>query len=215
MARLFGNICPDAGSYERESEPFSSRSLESYPISRDGELETIVPTLWITHYNSCLHYFMEHGQHTPVVQSLTALISIRLPCQRLSRVDNISPGPCATTPPLVPLRLYIRWLIVTAQDSPSILLALFGDAWDPGVSGISKEERLNYLLMAKSGGRVSTKAAYDIEPTSKPPFYSCYATPLSRRSKRPRCSGVNGWPWKIGWLASEVRGRASRQESSS
>ncbi|OOG00232.1 hypothetical protein ASPCADRAFT_204132 [Aspergillus carbonarius ITEM 5010] len=114
---------------------------------------------WYPRYLACTQFFVAHAQHTPVVQSLAAFLNIRLPCQQ--------PGSPAAH---VSLRTYIRRLIVTGHDSPSVLEAFFGEEWAGGVGSMVKQERVNYLFTAKSGGWASTKAAYDILPDEQTPF---------------------------------------------
>ncbi|KAJ6088119.1 hypothetical protein N7499_004301 [Penicillium canescens] len=169
---------------EQEFEPTSGKrvnralalepqvsSLHSQSDFHDSESEMVDLKPWFAHYKRCTQHFLDHGQYTPIVQSLAVLINIRLPFQRLSHPVDISRGPLFTTPsPFAPLRQYIRRLIVTAQDSPAILRAFFGDAWEAGVSCILEEERVNYLFTAKSSGWASTKAAYDILPDEQTPF---------------------------------------------
>jgi hypothetical protein len=131
---------------------------ESHSAFLNDEFETLALTPWSLHYKSCVQHFLKHGQYTLEVQSLAALINIRLPHQRISQAVDTS------------LRQYIRRLIVTAHDSPSILLVFFGGAWESGVACILKEERMNYLFAAKSNGWASTKTAYDILPDEQTPF---------------------------------------------
>jgi hypothetical protein len=98
---------------------------------------------WYPRYLNCVRFFLSHSQHTPTVQALAAFLNIRLPG---APVD-------ATT---VSARRYIRRLIVTGQDTPSNLRLFFGDDWAAGVGCICKQERLNYLFAAKSGGWAAT-----------------------------------------------------------
>jgi hypothetical protein len=72
--------------------------------------------------------------------------------------------------PFISLRPYLRRLIITAQDSPIVMQAFFGNDWEAGVGCIYRQERTNYLFTAKSGGWARTKAAYDILPDEQTPF---------------------------------------------
>ena len=130
-------------------------SMEEREIS-SPEIAPVDPTGWYPHYTACLQHFVNHSQHSLAVQSMAALINIRLPCQRASSSQSSSS--------LVSLQPYIRRLIVTGQDTASVLHAFFGDDWVAGVGCLCKEERLNYLFTAKSSGWAGTKQAYDIQP---------------------------------------------------
>ncbi|CAG8220456.1 unnamed protein product [Penicillium salamii] len=181
---LSEKLCPGPDSGDRESKQITGNfehqavslespvaSLDSRSVSHDGESESIDLTPWFVHYNRCALHFTNYGQFAPVVQSLAALMNIRLPYQRLSHPVETSMSPGSTTPSqFAPLRQYIRRLIITAQDSPANLWNFFGDAWEAGLSCILKEERANYLFTAKSSGWASTKIAYDILPDEQTPF---------------------------------------------
>ncbi|KAE8145684.1 hypothetical protein BDV25DRAFT_170297 [Aspergillus avenaceus] len=134
---------------------------------------------WYPRHLACMQYFVDQGQHSIIVQSLAAFINIRLPYQRFSApVTQFSAPPSMNsrqgvsleTPAHVPLRPYIRRLIATANDTPAVLQAFFGNDWQSGVGCICKQERINYLFTAKSEGWSSTKAAYDILPDEQTPF---------------------------------------------
>jgi hypothetical protein len=135
------------------------------------------PNEWYPQYIACLRHFLDQGQRSVQVQSVAAFINIRLPCQRLSdpvwqssSLQSVGPTSGPATSSYVSLRPYIRRLIVTGQDTPTVLHAFFGDDWVVGVGGICKEERVNYLFTAKSSGWASTKATYDILPDEHTPF---------------------------------------------
>lgn len=129
------------------------------------------PTEWYPHYMACLRHFLDHSQHSLPVQSMAAFVNIRLPCQRLSDpvFQFTSSENSSVAAASVSLRLYIRRLIVTGQDAPSILQTFFGSDWEAGVGCIWKQERLNYLFTAKSSGWASTKDTYDILPDEQTP----------------------------------------------
>lgn len=143
------------------------------------------PQDWHNHYNACLQYFIDQGQHSPSVQSIAAFLNIRLPCQKSSTsVSPSSSSPSTNAPQTsqspassVSLRPYIQRLIVTGHDAPSVLDAFFGDHWPAGVGCIFKQERVNYLFTAKSSGWASTKAAYDIHPDEQTPFLRALRDP--------------------------------------
>ncbi|CAI7673075.1 unnamed protein product [Penicillium pancosmium] len=140
-------------------------------VIREDEFGQIDPTEWLSQYNHCVLYFVHRSQHTLNVQSIAAALNIRLPFHRPSNVVAATPSPqLAGQISFVSLRSYIRRLIVTAQDTPVNLRAFFGDNWEAGVGCIYKQERVNYLFAAKSGGWASAKAAYDILPDEQTPF---------------------------------------------
>ncbi|KAJ5469599.1 hypothetical protein N7539_009217 [Penicillium diatomitis] len=133
-------------------------------------------TGWYTHYDNCVQFFINTSQHTPAVQGIAAFLNIRLPYQRSfsalsqDQQDFSSSETHQPNRPYVSLRPYMRRMIVTAQDTPPTMSAFFGPDWPAGVGIILKQERLNYLFTAKSGGWAQTKAAYDILPDEQTPF---------------------------------------------
>ena len=141
---------------------------EAQSVMGGAEFGRVDPAGWFPHYKNCLQYFVDSSQHTPQVQSIAAFINIRLPCQRPSESSTPVPGSAPSS--FVSLRPYIRRLIVTAQDSPTVMQGFFGGDWEAGVGCIYKQERVNYLFTAKSSGWASTKAAYDISPDEETPF---------------------------------------------
>lgn len=149
-----------------EASPEGLVCPRSQAISYDGDFGLKNPTGWYPYHKSCVEYFIEHGQYTQIVQSVSAYINICLPCQRPQNV----PVQGHPTIPSVSLRPYIRRLIITALDSSLVMRAFFGDHWVVGVSCIHKQERTNYLFMAKSSGWGATKTAYDILPNETAPF---------------------------------------------
>lgn len=164
---LYLILRPPLGSVERETERPDRRtfpeSLPEVPSLNDSEFGRVDPTGWYPHYKDCVQHFVERSQHAPTVQSVAAFINIRLPAQ-CPQTGN------STQPAYVSLRPYVRRLIVTAQDSPTIMRAFFGDNWEAGVGCIYKQERINYLFTAKSSGWADTKTAYDMLPDEQTPF---------------------------------------------
>ncbi|KAF4771863.1 hypothetical protein HAV15_004776 [Penicillium sp. str.  len=173
-------------SVERDAERISDRRDRSYEegmtnpeaqsVLNDAEFGRVDPTGWFPHYNNCVQHFVDYSQHTPQVQSIAAFINIRLPCQRPS--ESSAPMSGSTPSSFVSLRPYIRRLIVTAQDSPTVMQGFFGGDWEAGVGCIYKQERVNYMFTAKSSGWASTKAAYDISPDEETPLLEAPARPL-------------------------------------
>jgi len=139
----------------------------------DGKLN---PSEWFPIYQSCIEHFVNVAQHRPLAQSLAAHINILLPCQRATDgMLNLSEPSHATThgrsrAEIFSLIPYIRRLVATATDTPTIMQELFGANWLQGVGSILSQERINYLFAAKSGGWLKTKAQYDILPYETVPF---------------------------------------------
>ena len=69
--------------------------------------------------------------------------------------------------PIVP---YVRRLVVTGFDKPSVMESLFGAAWEAGVGPIHESERRNYLFAAKSETWLRVKEHYDMEDGQHVPF---------------------------------------------
>ncbi|KAJ5967524.1 hypothetical protein N7501_003772 [Penicillium viridicatum] len=165
-------------SVEQDAERISDRRDRSHAegmtnpeapsVLNDTEFGRVDPTGWFPHYKNCVQHFVDYSQHTPQVQSIAAFINIRLPCQRPS--ESSAPISESTPSSFVSLRPYIRRLIVTAQDSPTVMQGFFGGDWEAGVGCIYKQERVNYMFTAKSSGWASTKAAYNISPDEETPF---------------------------------------------
>lgn len=196
-------LSPSSGLIERDSESTSDRRAQSSsneemnytetrPTIQDGEFGRVDPTGWYPYYKLCLKQFLEVSQYTPTVQSVATFLNIRLPFQ--NPLGNGATAPEAA--PYVSLRPYVRRLIVTAQDSPMIMEAFFGNDWEAGVGCIYKQERSNYLFTAKSGGWASTKAAYDVLPDEPVPFLR----PLREPSEEEVCIAEARWSE---WLAME------------
>lgn len=143
------------------------------------------PSEWLPFYQSCIEHFLNVAQYRYATQSLAAHINILLPCQRVEHPHSSSAtrqrqfqqrdglaftngaGFDSSSLLLVP---YIRRLVVTATDTPTVMQELFGDNWRQGVGPILSRERVNYLFAAKSGGWLNTKAQYDILPYESVPF---------------------------------------------
>lgn len=158
--------------------------LSKPPGGPGADFASVNPHEWHPHYMACLQYFVDQSQHSPMVISVAAFLNIRLPCQHLSnpvfRLSNAQANRQQASPSasFVSLRPYVRRLIVTGHDSPSILCAFFGENWQAGVGCIFRQERVNYLFTAKSGGWASTKTAYDILPDEHTPFLRALRDPM-------------------------------------
>ncbi|XHG09454.1 hypothetical protein AWENTII_012510 [Aspergillus wentii] len=162
---------------------------------------------WYPHYTACLQHFLDHAQHSAPVQAVAAFINIRLPYQRptdpvwrfsgAQPVDSTSViGAAPTSSAYVSLRPYLRRLIVTGQDTPTVLHAFFGGDWVTGIGCICKQERVNYLFTAKSSGWAATKSTYDILPDQQTPCLR----PLREPSEEELRSAETRWSE---WLAME------------
>lgn len=179
-------LSPVSSGFPVDAEMNADQELPPRPEAASGDqCASNNPQDWYPYYTASLQYFVDQGQHSPSVQAVAAFLNIRLPYQRLSDpVSRLSNSPSVNrlqTPPpsssFVSLRPYIRRLIVTGHDTPSALRAFFGDNWEAGLGAIFREERVNYLFMAKSGGWASTKAAYDISPDEQTPFLRALRDP--------------------------------------
>lgn len=140
----------------------------TFLFADDGKLN---PSEWFPIYQSCMEHFLNVAQHQPLVQSLATHINILLPYQRVASAHSPASNN-HTQPQTHPFSLhpYIRRLVVTATDTPTIMQELFGANWLQGVGTILSQERVNYLFAAKSSGWLKTKAQYDILPYETVPF---------------------------------------------
>ncbi|KAI9374785.1 hypothetical protein BJX61DRAFT_532142 [Aspergillus egyptiacus] len=171
------------------------------PQSANGDLYQVHLPDWYPRYTACMRHFLDKAQYSASVQSLAAYINIRLPCQQLSNPVSRFEACSASSsdgmaPAQVSLRHYIRRLVVTGNDTPSILGAFFGRDWESGVGAIRQQERMNYLFTAKSSGWASTKAAYDILPDEHTPFLR----PIQNTTEEELSMADNCWSE---WLAME------------
>ncbi|KAJ1710812.1 hypothetical protein NYO67_7021 [Aspergillus flavus] len=169
-------VCVSESPCEYDMSPNRGMLTPTEEPPVDAEFSQVDLNEWYPRYWACMQHFLNQGQHSPQVQSLAAFVNIRLPYQR-STVPVIGfPAPhnmdsgVEGTYNAPSLRPFIRRLIVTGYDTPSVLQAFFGDDWQAGVGCVCKQERINYLFTAKSGGWTSTKAAYDMLPDEQTPF---------------------------------------------
>ncbi|RDW73520.1 hypothetical protein BP6252_07427 [Coleophoma cylindrospora] len=178
---------------------------------------------WYPQYQSCHRYFLDHAQHNPPVQALSAFMNILLPYQKHPPVvsaSNASPSNTGPTPSLtggmrhtppnpfsptsssgsgphaqsVSLIPYIRRLIATGHDKPSVLHGFFGDAWREGVGSLHEIERRNFMFAAKSTSWLNVKAEYDMGPDETCPFVS----PLRNVTEEEMQAADSAWSE---WLA--------------
>lgn len=112
----------------------------------------------------------------------------------------------------VTLTPYVRRLVATGFDIPSILHGFFGDDWAAGVGPLHEAERRNYLFAAKSDNWLRVKASYDMSGEQIIPFLK----PLQNVSEKEIVSAETSWSdwlamqdWMLGPRAPvEVDGRA-------
>ncbi|EFY91528.1 hypothetical protein J3458_012831 [Metarhizium acridum] len=129
---------------------------------------------WYPRFQSCHRFFIEHAQHTNPVQAVAALVNIQLPFEKISNQSSAAtPSPSSSSGAghgnvaLVP---FIRRLVATGFDTPSVLHGFFGDDWSAGIGPIHEQERRNYLFAAKSETWLKVKADYDMENGQSVPF---------------------------------------------
>ena len=140
-------------------------------------------------------YFLDHAQYNGPVQALAAHLNIQLPFQRahrpvlssrstishsvagasVSAVSNNKPQSVLTSAaggvyPNATLLPYIRRLVATGYDFPSVLHSFFGDDWEKGVGPLHETERRNYLFATKSDTWLGVKTAYDMDDDQTVPF---------------------------------------------
>ncbi|PFH55020.1 hypothetical protein XA68_11037 [Ophiocordyceps unilateralis] len=115
---------------------------------------------WYPKYSTCLHFFVAEAQHSDSVKAVSAFVNIQLPFQQEASGGG---GHVALVP-------YVRRLVATGFDSPTVLQAFFGDSWPRGIGPIHEAERRNYLFAAKSDTWLRVKANYDMEDGQSVPF---------------------------------------------
>jgi len=199
------------GSKRRENQPAPADQdpHETSHFEADAEFPRVSPhvdpTEWFPHYRNCVSHFVNVAQHTAFVQALAAFLNIHLPYQktsdrdtRLSDRSTRQPEAASRSISSAPISLipYIRRLVVTATDTPSILHRFFGEEWNAGIGHIQTQERINYLFAAKSGGWANTKSQYDILPEETVPFLK----PLREPSEEEIKTAEARWS---DWLAME------------
>lgn len=65
---------------------------------------------------------------------------------------------------------YVRRLVATGFDFPSVLHGFFGRDWLGGIGPLHETERRNYLFAAKSDNWLKVKASYDMAEGQLVPF---------------------------------------------
>jgi len=169
---------------------------------------------WHPFFQSCVCYFLDHAQYNGPVQALAAHVNIQLPFQRahrpvlssrsanspsaaggatLSNKPLTSPGGGGVYPNAT-LLPYIRRLVATGYDFPSVLHSFFGDDWEKGVGPLHETERRNYLFAAKSDTWLTVKTAYDMGDDQMVPFLR----PLQNVSEKEIVAAEATWSE---WLA--------------
>lgn len=130
---------------------------------------------WHPKFQSCVDYFLNHGQHSIPVQSVAALVNIHLPFQKNPPITSTTPSsssspgapPVPATALLVP---YVRRLVATGFDGTPVLHGFFGDDWPLGIGPLHEVERRNFLFAAKSDNWLKVKTSYDMADGQTVPF---------------------------------------------
>ncbi|KAL2114101.1 hypothetical protein VUR80DRAFT_782 [Thermomyces stellatus] len=149
---------------------------------------------WYPKFQSCVRYLLDHGQYNGAVQAIAAFINIQLPFQSQHPVlssNSLVNTSLATANPAPPSHLlsgstvpgrhpimdasvtlvpYVRRLVATGFDFPSVLHGFFGRDWLEGVGPLHDIERRNYLFAAKSDNWLKVKASYDMGDGQFVPF---------------------------------------------
>ncbi|KUI71135.1 hypothetical protein VM1G_07146 [Cytospora mali] len=154
------------------------------------------------HSLHALHSSVPSGMPGPGPASLASLGKI--PMQML-------PGP-SRQQAYVTLTPYIRRLVATGFDIPSILHGFFGDDWAAGIGPLHEAERRNYLFAAKSDNWLTVKASYDMDGEQIIPFLK----PLQNVTEKEIISAETSWSewlamqdWMLGPRAPvDIEGRA-------
>lgn len=157
-----------------------------------------------------------HGIHSPAFPAMSgpgpgpaSLNSLgKMPMQMLSSQPRQEA--------YVTLTPYIRRLVATGFDVPSILHGFFGDDWAAGIGPLHEAERRNYLFAAKSDNWLKVKASYDMDAEQIIPFLK----PLQNVSEKEIVSAESSWSewlamqdWMLGPRAPvDVEGRAQGHE---
>jgi len=142
------------------------------------------PIEWYPHLQNCRRFFLDHSQHSPLIQAVAAFMNILLPFQhhpnpvvassRPAHPPSSSPGDNDVHVSLVP---YLRRLVVTGLDTPPLLHSFFGDDWTQGVGPLHDLERRNYLFAAKSASWLDVKASYEPSPAETVPCMAPLRSP--------------------------------------
>lgn len=94
--------------------------------------------------------------------------------------------------PSVALVPYVRRLVATGFDFPSVLHGFFGRDWFEGMGPIHETERRNYLFAAKSDNWLKVKASYDMAGGQLVPFLK----PLQKVTEEEiRCAEATWSEW--------------------
>lgn len=123
-------------------------------------------------------------------------MNIQLPCEKTQLGTSASSGDGGGGAPrgTVALVPYVRRLVATGFDTPSILHGFFGDDWSEGIGPIHETERRNYLFAAKSETWLKVKANYDMENGQVVPFLR----PLQGVTEKEIVNAETNWS---DWLA--------------
>ncbi|KAH8595082.1 hypothetical protein B0O99DRAFT_652252 [Bisporella sp. PMI_857] len=151
---------------------------------------------WYPHFQSCRCYFLDHAQHSELVQAVAALINTALPFQKQpypvlgsSSASSSSHSshsgsvfsflPAAATVAAEMERHQQRVSLRKPNVVPSppdsnrlryrpMLHSFFGDSWRAGIGPLHEIERRNYLFAAKSANWLEAREGYDIGEQTVP-----------------------------------------------
>lgn len=102
-----------------QTQEVPSQAERNISIERPMQIDSIE---WHPYYMACLLHLLNVSQHSFPVQSMSAFINTHLPCQRRQDPNVRSSSSSGnTTLPFVSHRHYIRRLIITGHDTPSVL----------------------------------------------------------------------------------------------
>lgn len=141
--------------------------LTGFEPFQDAQFDIFV---WHPKFQSCVDYFLNHGQHNVPVQSVAALINIQLPFQQNPALTSSPITPSIQGAPTALLIPYVRRLVATGFDQVPILHGFFGDDWTDGIGPFHEVERRNFLFAAKSDNWLKVKNSYDMADGQTVPF---------------------------------------------
>jgi len=214
------------GSKRRENQPAPADQdpHETSHFEADAEFPRVSPhvdpTEWFPHYRNCVSHFVNVAQHTAFVQALAAFLNIHLPYQktsdrdtRLSDRSTRQPEAASRSISSAPISLipYIRRLVVTATDTPSILHRFFGEEWNAGLDISRLRSASTTSSPPKAVGGPTPRASMIFSRKKPSPSLSLFESQARKRLGLQRLDGVTGLPWKIGWLVLAAFGKDNRE----
>ncbi|TVY17720.1 hypothetical protein LARI1_G006314 [Lachnellula arida] len=204
------------------SQGFQASSFPNYGSPSSNDRRATNPSFdiieWYPQFQSarCLHQHPTALPETSLPSNIVAASSSRSAGPEPG--VHLRPNPFAnqqnpSQPHAVSLIPYLRRLVATGHDSPSVLHGFFGDDWLRGVGSLHEIERRNYLFAAKSTDWMKVKQAYDMSPEETVPFLR----PLQDVSEKEIQAAESTWSewlamqdWMLGPRAPETMGRNPR-----